>query len=38
MKGNNMNDTPQLKQGIALYLRVSSDDKQNPANSFEYQR
>lgn len=28
----------QLRQGIVLYLRVSSDDKQNPENSFEYQR
>jgi len=27
-----------LRQGIALYLRVSSDDKQNPDSSFEYQR
>lgn len=24
--------------GIALYLRVSTDDMQNPENSFEYQR
>jgi site-specific DNA recombinase len=28
----------QPKAGIVLYLRVSSDDRQNPANSFEYQR
>ena len=33
-----MNGTTQLKQGIALYLRVSSDDKQDPENSFEHQR
>lgn len=29
---------PQPKPGIALYLRVSSKDKQHPAASFEYQR
>lgn len=28
----------QPKAGIVLYLRVSSDDRQNPENSFEYQR
>lgn len=28
----------QLRQGTALYLRVSSEDKQNPDSSFEYQR
>jgi site-specific DNA recombinase len=28
----------QRKPGIVLYLRVSSDDRQNPVNSFEYQR
>ncbi len=28
----------QLRPGMALYLRVSSDDKQNPDNSFETQR
>ncbi len=28
----------QLKPGIVLYLRVSSDDRQNPENSFDYQR
>jgi DNA invertase Pin-like site-specific DNA recombinase len=28
----------QLKPGIAHYLRVSSDNKQHPAESFEYQR
>lgn len=30
--------TKQLKPGIVIYLRVSSDDRQNPDNSFEYQR
>jgi DNA invertase Pin-like site-specific DNA recombinase len=28
----------QLRRGTALYLRVSSEDKQNPESSFEYQR
>lgn len=28
----------QLKPGIVLYLRVSTDDKQHPEASFEYQR
>ena len=28
----------QIKPGIVLYLRVSSDDKQHPEASFEYQR
>jgi DNA invertase Pin-like site-specific DNA recombinase len=30
--------TRQNGQGIAAYLRVSTDDLQNPENSFEYQR
>jgi site-specific DNA recombinase len=30
--------TRQTRQGIAAYLRVSTDDLQNPENSFEYQR
>jgi hypothetical protein len=32
------NQPKQPKPGIVLYLRVSSDDRQNPENSFEYQR
>jgi DNA invertase Pin-like site-specific DNA recombinase len=27
-----------LRPGTALYLRVSTDDMQNPENSFDYQR
>jgi hypothetical protein len=26
----------QLRLGILFYLRVSTEDKQNPDNSFEY--
>jgi site-specific DNA recombinase len=33
-----MNDRTSPISGIALYLRVSTDDMQNPENSFEYQR
>jgi DNA invertase Pin-like site-specific DNA recombinase len=28
----------ELTPGVALYLRVSTEDMQNPDNSFEYQR
>jgi site-specific DNA recombinase len=33
-----VNSKPTPISGIALYLRVSTDDMQNPENSFEYQR
>jgi DNA invertase Pin-like site-specific DNA recombinase len=38
MKGAKAMKRTQPKPGVALYLRVSSKDKQHPAASFEYQR
>lgn len=39
MKGDKtLKQTPQRKPGMVPYLRVSTEDMQNPENSFEYQR